>query len=168
MSSSEHPDVDDFGHSRIEYKDRLTGAWSRAAWTEALEREVARAKRHARPLSVIVFKINDFISINEKQGHSVGDEVLRGVAIFVDAKVRTYDLLGRLGDGEFGLVLPETPEIGAVKLAERIRSLVAHIRFDQDSEVAVTVSLGAVEFSDHASSAEILVERAHEAVLAAR
>ena len=88
--------------------DPLTGALNRYALDELLEREVARAKRYARPISFLMIDVNRFKEINDRFGHAMGDKVLQGVADVLRQEVRESDLVVRYGGDEFLIVLPET------------------------------------------------------------
>ncbi|WP_144012261.1 EAL domain-containing protein [Deinococcus sp. LM3] len=102
--------------------DLLTGLPNRRAFTETLEREVSRARRHGEPLSLIVADIRRFKSVNDQLGHPAGDEALTLVARVVRATVRTEDTVFRWGGDEFALLLPRTDAAAAVLVRERLRA----------------------------------------------
>jgi diguanylate cyclase (GGDEF)-like protein len=128
---------------RLTILDGLTQIHNRRYLTEFLEREVIRSQRHARPLSVLMFDIDKFKSINDTFGHLCGDFVLRELADIVRGSVRKEDLFARYGGEEFVLVLVETNLEEAVGVAERIRGSVAANQFRFESTpVKLTISIG--------------------------
>lgn len=128
---------------RLTILDGLTQIHNQRYLSEFLEREVARSQRHHRPLSVLMFDIDKFKSINDTHGHLCGDFVLRELAGCVRANVRREDLFARYGGEEFVLVLVETPHEEALQVAERLRESVASHQFRFESTpVRLTISLG--------------------------
>ncbi len=128
---------------RLTIQDGLTRTGNRRALTDFLEREVVRSRRHARPLSVVLFDIDHFKAVNDTHGHLAGDAVLRDLADRVRPAVRREDLLARYGGEEFALALVETPHDAAVAAGERVRAAVAAGPFRvAAAEVRITVSVG--------------------------
>jgi diguanylate cyclase (GGDEF)-like protein len=128
---------------RLAIQDALTRVSNRRALTEFLDREVLRSRRHARPLSVVLFDIDHFKAVNDRLGHLCGDQLLRDLVDRVRPLVRHEDLLARYGGEEFALVLVETPHAGAVVVAERLRKAIAGSPFRvAPTEITVTVSGG--------------------------
>jgi diguanylate cyclase (GGDEF)-like protein len=124
--------------------DGLTQIHNRRYFVEFLERELSRAGRHDRPLSLVLFDVDDFKRINDAHGHVAGDHVLRDLASAVSTTVRREECFARYGGDEFALVLPDATLENALRFAERIRGLVEARRFAfDDEEISVTVSLGA-------------------------
>ncbi len=150
--------------SRLAATDALTGLPNRATWQEALGRELGRARREGRPLSVIMADIDYFKLINDTHGHQVGDEVLQRIAAVFDDGSRSFDLPARYGGEEFGIVLPETDVEEALAVAERLRATIA----DDLTEPRVTASLGVASYPLHAAEAEALVRAADEALYASK
>jgi len=127
----------------VSQTDELTGLASRRHFLAELAREAGRAVRYGRPLSVGYLDIDHFKHINDSFGHLVGDEVLRGMASRLAARLRGQDVLGRLGGEEFGLLLPETGEAPAAIIAERLReSLSAEPIPTCEGPVRITISIG--------------------------
>ncbi|WP_299959794.1 GGDEF domain-containing protein [uncultured Modestobacter sp.] len=100
--------------------DPLTGLANRRAWQEEAERCLARAQRVGEPLTVALLDLDDFKLVNDRDGHSAGDRLLRRVAAHWQARLRTSDLLGRYGGDEFVLCLPDTDAAGARDLLDRL------------------------------------------------
>jgi len=128
------------------HKDPLTGVYNRATLEENLNREVKLAQRYDRKLSLIILDIDNFKSVNDQYGHSIGDEVIRSTATLTSGCIRSTDILFRYGGEEFVILLSNTDIDGAVYLAERIRRSVANanVRFD-DKLIKSSISLGVAE-----------------------
>jgi diguanylate cyclase (GGDEF)-like protein len=129
-------------------KDGLTNVHNKRYLLESLEREIPRALRHQRPLSVVLFDIDFFKKVNDTYGHLAGDYVLKELATLVKQRLRPDDVFGRYGGEEFCSILPETPLVGAGAIAEDLRRRVQEKRFVFEGEsIPVTVSLGAAELN---------------------
>jgi diguanylate cyclase (GGDEF)-like protein len=134
--------------------DGLTQIHNKRYLSEALDREIIRARRHSRDLAVVMFDIDYFKRINDDCGHLAGDYVLRELADVVQSRIRRDEVFARYGGEEFVIVLPETQLEGAVTLAETLRKRVAeHVFVFQGEKIAVTVSVGcaAVQTEDTAT-----------------
>jgi len=126
---------------RLVVTDALTGALNRHGLMPLLERELSRAERHDRPLSVALFDLDLLKRVNDQHGHAMGDQVLAGFAARAHGLLRGGDLLARWGGEEFLLVLPDTGGERAAQVAERIREGVAGSPLTPGAP-AVTVSGG--------------------------
>jgi diguanylate cyclase (GGDEF)-like protein len=128
---------------RLTTIDGLTQVYNKRYFLETLEREIGRAHRYRRDLSLILFDIDHFKSINDSYGHLAGDTVLRQLAGVIRSRIRREDVLSRYGGEEFAIILPEIDRYNALQMAEKIRGLVemASFRFE-DSDIPVTVSIG--------------------------
>ncbi|GAC1586241.1 MAG: hypothetical protein NVS3B21_00200 [Acidimicrobiales bacterium] len=93
--------------NRLARTDPLTGVANRRAWTDNLEREVARASRLRRPLCVAVLDLDGLKAVNDLRGHRAGDDVIIAATRNWQAMLRSQDFLARLGGDEFGVVLPD-------------------------------------------------------------
>jgi diguanylate cyclase (GGDEF)-like protein len=100
--------------------DALTGLANRRHSHERLQAEIARADREDRALSLILFDIDDFKSINDRYGHPVGDAALRGFAALLRDEARVSDVVCRVGGEEFAVLLPSTPVAEATRYAVRV------------------------------------------------
>lgn len=143
---------------RLAIVDGLTQLHNRRYLLEFLDRELARARRHARPLSVLLFDIDKFKAVNDTYGHLAGDAVLREVSGRLKPTVRREDLLTRYGGEEFCVVLVETDRPQAVGAGERIRRTVEATAFEFEGEfLPVTVSVGvATADEQHATPDDLL------------
>lgn len=140
---------------RLTTVDGLTQIFNRRYLLEQLDREVSRAKRYRRALSLILFDIDHFKQINDTSGHLAGDYVLKQLATVVQGKIRREDLLARFGGEEFAIVLPEIDAENAVLFGEKVRKIIEKASFKfEDTKLQVTVSVGvsATEENDDASS----------------
>jgi diguanylate cyclase (GGDEF)-like protein len=143
---------------RLAATDGLTGLSNRRAFFGALEREIARSTRHGSPLSLAILDVDHFKEVNDRYGHDVGDEVLRGLARLLLRGVRKEDFLGRIGGEEFGVLLPEAVDELAFSVAERLRGLVEQHPFSVASgrerhTLHLTVSIGVAPFLGKGDSA---------------
>jgi diguanylate cyclase (GGDEF)-like protein/hemerythrin-like metal-binding protein/PAS domain S-box-containing protein len=105
----------------VSVTDELTGLFNRHHFETRLEQEAERADRHDTPLSMALLDIDRFKRLNDTWGHPVGDEVLRAVARVLTDTCRKSDSVFRVGGEEFVVLMPETPALGAVAAAEKIR-----------------------------------------------
>jgi diguanylate cyclase (GGDEF)-like protein len=149
-------------------RDSLTGCFNRAHGQEVLEGEIARAYRSENPLSVMMFDIDQFKRINDGHGHLCGDEVLRAVGQRLRQVLRRSDVRCRFGGDEFVVLLPETPEAGASRVAEWVRSEIEQIVVPgREATVTPTISVG-VATATAGEDANALLERADCALYAAK
>ena len=130
-------------------KDPLTGAGNRAAFNDALSREIELAHRHQRPLGMIMIDIDHFKKVNDNFGHATGDCLIRALAHCADNTIRLSDLLFRFGGEEFVVLLPETPLKGVVNLAERIRRNVQALDCAcEGNHIRMTASFGVATLNE--------------------
>jgi diguanylate cyclase (GGDEF)-like protein len=123
--------------------DPLTGIANRTAFLESGERVIERCRRDSMPVSVMMFDLDRFKSINDTHGHAVGDAVIRKFCELTRATLRPNDVFGRLGGEEFAVVLPGSGIEAAFVRAERISASFAEgCRFVEGRPVNATVSGG--------------------------
>ena len=128
-----------------------------------------RARRHERPLSVVMFDIDHFKKINDHFGHLAGDHVLRELARICQDRIRRDETFARYGGEEFTVVLPETPLEGAINLADDLRSRTETNEFVfQGERIPLTISLGCAQLADTDKTAVDLVQRADEKLYEAK
>ncbi|MCW2544867.1 MAG: diguanylate cyclase with sensor [Frankiales bacterium] len=146
--------------------DELTGLPNYRYFAMTLGKEIERAARFSRPLSLLMLDLDLFKGVNDTFGHQRGDAVLSEVAQRIMRKVRDVDTVCRYGGEEFVLILPETDAIGAAKLAERICAAMRRKAFGPAGvpPVHLTVSIGIAVFPDHGTSASPLLRQADEAL----
>jgi diguanylate cyclase (GGDEF)-like protein len=151
--------------------DVLTNINNRRQLSELAEHEFEIATRYQQPLSVLLFDIDHFKSINDIFGHGVGDLVLQCVTDVACVELRSADVIGRYGGEEFVIVLPMTNAQQTYPLAERIRAGVEQICVPTEKgDATVTLSIGIVEMKLGAQngSAENLIRNADEAMYTAK
>lgn len=137
--------------------DGLTQIHNKRYLFEALEREMLRARRHERPLAVVMFDIDFFKRINDHYGHLAGDHVLRELADIVRARIRRDEVFARYGGEEFVIILPETTLEGAVALADSIRIMTEEHHFSFQSErIPVSISVGCALAQEESSATELI------------
>ena len=145
--------------------DYLTGLHNRRSFIMRLEEEISRSRRYQRLLSVAVIDVDNFKTINDTQGHDVGDQVLVALGGIFREQCRDHDVSGRMGGEEFCVLMPETTLEKATESAERLRksvedcSAVADVRF--------TASLGVATFQGGEDSSQI-ISRADEKLYTAK
>ena len=156
-------DVESAYHEEIycmTIKDGLTEIYNKRYFMEALNREMSRAGRYQRDLSLLIFDIDFFKRINDTLGHIAGDQILRDLAQFISVRVRSDDVFARYGGEEFVLILPETTHAGAMEFAEQLRQLVASKSFIfNNKELEITVSIGVATLnkdSEHPTALEFI------------
>ncbi|WP_294030506.1 diguanylate cyclase, partial [Thiolapillus sp.] len=145
--------------------DSLTGIYNRQKFESLLKDELDKFGRYHHPLSVIMFDVDDFKSINDQQGHLVGDQILREISAVIKRGLRNSDVFARWGGEEFIILLPGTDRSGAYRLAEKLRALLESSRFSHDRRV--TASFGVTELLE-GDEPENLVRRADLAMLIAK
>ena len=146
--------------------DALTGLANRRNLLVHLEREVARARRHARPLSFLMLDVDFFKQVNDAHGHAAGDRVLENLGRALLAQVRPGDVAARLGGEEFGVLLPETSLEEACDVARRLRQELRTLphRIPAAAELCVTVSFGVATLRALDSTGSGLMEQADAAL----
>jgi len=154
--------------------DPLVGTFNRRYLNEQLVHEVERARRYARPLSTVMADLDFFKSVNDRHGHQIGDEVLRGFVELAQGCIRNAsDWIARYGGEEFVVVLPETDLPGAAVTAEKIRASCAARPFATGAgPVKVTASFGVAELDlcaaatapSSSAGAELLLREADAAL----
>jgi diguanylate cyclase (GGDEF)-like protein len=146
---------------RLAIIDALTDIHNKRYLLEFLQRELARAARHRRPLALLLFDLDRFKSVNDEHGHLCGDHVLAQLAACVRPVVRAEELFARFGGEEYAVVLPETAAAEAAQAAERVRALVEAHPFEfQGNRLRVTISVGVATAGEGPVTADDLIRRA--------
>ncbi len=149
--------------------DGLTGLYNRTHLMQTLANEVARARRHTHPFSILMIDIDHFKIYNDSFGHLAGDAVLRKLASIFTKSIRSVEYAARYGGEEFLIMLPETETDGALEAAERIRIRVAQQTFDGGNERGgITVSIGVAGFPEHGTIPESIIASADAAMYQAK
>ncbi|MCZ7421014.1 diguanylate cyclase [Verrucosispora sp. WMMA2121] len=159
---------------RLSLTDPLTGLWNYRYLRESLRREVERASRFGRMVSVLALDLDRFKRVNDTYGHAAGDTVLAEFARRVRGEIREVDLAFRRGGEEFVVLLPETDARGAATVAERLGAAVRDTPVTVVGHagvrelIPVTVSVGIAVFPDHADTGPQVLAAADEALYAAK
>jgi diguanylate cyclase (GGDEF)-like protein len=149
----------------IATRDLVSGLLNFATFRSMLEREMARAKRHKRPLSMALIDVDGFRTINDRYERAGGDAVLHQLGSFLTSFCRINDIAARYAQDSILLLLAETDRVGAQVLAERLCELVSGMDFRHGSiSIRITVSLGVAEWQWSLVNAEDFVSAAETAL----
>lgn len=134
-------------HRELAFRDGLTGVYNRRFFQEALDKELMRAQRYNRHFSLVIFDIDNFKTINDAHGHTVGDLVLINVSKTVRDILRTTDIFARYGGDEFVVIMPETDFSSAIAVAEHLRSRIEGLTTSVgDVFIRTTISIGLTSY----------------------
>ncbi len=150
-------------------RDALTGLFNRRYLDETLERELAKAQREGRPLSLVVMDIDRFKEVNDAFGHKAGDVMLQRLGELLRAQTRAGDVACRYGGEEFVMVLPDMPPETAYERAEEWRVLVEGLRVPYGrAKLHVEMSMGVAAYPVDGRTADELLMAADNALYAAK
>jgi diguanylate cyclase (GGDEF)-like protein len=147
--------------------DFLTGAASRKAFFDIAALEIARSRRHAQPLALVLVDMDNFKSINDRWGHQGGDAALQRVVDAARDTLRAIDCVARLGGDEFALLLPNTDLHGATAAATKLQDVVRQAGSDAATAPVLTLSIGITIITAGEDLASAM-GRADEALYAAK
>jgi two-component system, cell cycle response regulator len=149
--------------------DGLTRAYTKRYFLDRLPTEVAYARRHATPLSVLMMDVDHFKKINDTHGHLAGDYVLVLLAQLISTALRTEDIFARYGGEEFLVLCRAVTVENAALLAERLRSRIAAAAFEyQEKPIPVTISVGVAAYVDQPDAGMKLIGDADAALYQAK
>lgn len=151
---------------RLAAVDTLTGLWNRRHGKQVATTEIMRAERYAIPVSLALFDIDHFKRINDRYGHLQGDEILKEFAARIRRHLRELDVLVRWGGEEFLLLMPNTEVDAAVRVAEKLRALLARTPFSEVGQV--TASFGVAQLRAGEDSFDAWLKRADDALYRAK
>ncbi len=151
-------------------RDSLTGLYNRRYMEDALSREIHRAERSGRPLSVVMIDVDHFKSFNDKYGHDAGDFVLSAVARAIAKKIRPSDMACRYGGEELAVVLPEASLECACERAEQMRLAIRDTNLTHLGQTlpAPTASFGVAAYPGNGTTSIDLLKAADEALYRAK
>lgn len=155
-------DISDRKRAELDY---LTETFNRRGFDDRLEMAYATARRYQRPLALILLDLDHFKKVNDRYGHTVGDEILRGVAQVLRNEVRDSDVVSRWGGEEFAILAPETPLAEAEQLAQRLRQKQAD--YQHPTVGQVTASFGVAELVAEETESGF-IQRTDQALYAAK
>lgn len=151
--------------------DELTRLYNFRYFQDRVASEVKRATRYDTALTLMMIDADDFKAFNDTRGHLAGNLALRRLASVFKRSVREVDVVARYGGEEFAILLPNTPKLAALKLAEKLRQAVERAgvgRGDKAGASPVTVSIGVASLPGDAATAAELVDRADRALYIAK
>ncbi len=151
-------------------QDELTGLLSRHAWQEQAEHELMRAVRYGYGLGVAVLDLDGMGAVNEAYGQATGDAVLRAMAAACRHALRPFDLVGRLGSDEVGVVLPHLTAAEALEAGRRLHDAIGNLRVPAAEQVVEPTACVGVASTDHSGTDLLpaLLFQAETALRAAR
>jgi two-component system cell cycle response regulator len=165
---------------RLSLTDPLTGLWNYRYLRESLRREVERASRFGRMLTVLVLDLDHFKDVNDTYGHAAGDAVLSEFARRIRIGLREVDVAFRQGGEEFVVLLPETDAYGGAIVAERLCSAIRDIPVPIDprrhdavtgmpvDRIPISVSIGIAVYPEHGTTAQEVLDAADDALYVAK
>lgn len=145
---------------RLATRDQLTGLFNRREGVRLLDREVERARKFSRALSVLVVDVDHFKTINDTHGHATGDSVLQAVASAIESTVGDEGVAVRWGGDEFAAWLPHSDAVAASRMAESVLTAVRAL--------GCTVSIGVAEWNTSRESSAELIAAADAALYEAK
>ena len=150
-------------------QDELTGVHNRPHFMALVAREWDRARRYNTAAALLLIDADHFRRVNDAHGHQCGDELLRQIAHTTGASLRQPDVLARFGGEEFIVFLPHTDLLGALDVAERIRSQVQALSVSwQGTPVGTTVSIGMAPMRAELPSLDWMIHEADTALCVAK
>lgn len=143
----------------IAERDGLTGLYNQTSFYQKLDEIFIEHKLYSFPLSILMMDVDNFKQFNDKFGHQAGDQILIKVSELLkkhnsseeeleetgssdQAPLRRYDIVGRYGGDEFAVILPYCGEEEAKQIAQKINNKIKSIKFEENSELEFTVSIG--------------------------
>lgn len=148
--------------------DMLTGAMTRRAFSDALRKAFAGRARTRGKASLVLLDLDHFKRINDTQGHSAGDAVLKTVARTVMRELRIEDCFGRIGGEEFAILIANADAETAADVAERVRAAIERTTIPGHESIRVTASFGIAEATDGVLDVEDLTSRADAQLYSAK
>ena len=139
--------------------DELTGLFNFRYFSQALSLEMERTRRSGQPTCLIMLDLDHFKSMNDKHGHEVGNIILTHVSRLIRKTIRRLDVPCRYGGEEFAVILPNTPAVGAMMVAEQLRTAIDLLAIPHalsDSANIVTMSIGvSTYYPNHSKASHI-------------
>jgi diguanylate cyclase (GGDEF)-like protein len=160
-------------YKRLSQLDGLTEVYNRRTFEELLSAEISRADRFRRPLSLLMVDLDQLKVVNDRFGHQVGDEVLKGAAWRLKRSVRNCDAVARYGGDEFAIILVETGKTDAMTTAHRLnrimRTHTADVGGHQgEGDHPLTISIGVASYPTDGRARDELVRKADQALYEAK
>lgn len=156
--------------SQLSLLDPLTRLSNDRAFAMELRKEISRAQRHQKPMTMLLFKVDDFRDINDNYGHLSGDFALKAIGKLINAMVRDTDLVARCGADLFAALLPSCPETKGQEIAERMRSESEFMEIDdrRGANLFASLSIGMTSWNPQTYPAVNMEQLANQMRNAAR
>ncbi|HVO12724.1 MAG TPA: diguanylate cyclase [Vicinamibacteria bacterium] len=148
--------------------DELTRVHNYRYFQDCVAAEARRAERFGLVVTLLMVDADDFKAYNDAHGHPAGNRALRRLAAVLRRSVRRVDVVARYGGEEFAILLPSTPKLAALAVAEKVRQAVEKADVGADSGRPITVSIGVASLPGDAATAHELVDCADRALYAAK
>ena len=158
-------------YKELSRRDGLTDLYNHRFFHQILETEVSRAERYERSVNLLMIDIDNFKRFNDTHGHPAGDKALKQMGHTLQQASRNCDYVARYGGEEFAIIVPEVSTEAALRMAERICTVVDEMEFDGEEVMPMgrlTISIGVATFPAHASSKGKLIEAADRALYKAK
>lgn len=139
---------------------------NRAKFIELLRKEIDRANRYNNDLSLIMFDIDSFKSVNDNYGHHIGDKILMEVVAVAKESIRSNDILARYGGDEFMVICPQTNKTKAKKIAERLRQNIQNHKYSKN--LNITCSFGVSSLKNKKKDLDLFIKKADDALYTAK
>jgi len=151
------------------FKDELTQLNNRRAFFELGHKAFKQAVRYGHPISIIMMDLDHFKKVNDTYGHSAGDKVLEELSSLISKMMREIDIIARMGGEEFAFLLPETGNIEATNLTERLRKEIekTEIHYD-DKIIKITASFGICSITAKNETLESMLNKADDELYVAK
>ncbi len=150
-------------------RDGLTDLFNRSSFNTKFAKEIERALRYDKPLSLVILDIDNFKLLNDTYGHPAGDAFLQATAQVILDNIRNIDIAARLGGEEFVLILPETMMDSAMNMAERLRQQMESKTVEYNNMgLSKTISVGVASLSESYNTFDTLLKAADDALYVAK
>jgi diguanylate cyclase (GGDEF)-like protein len=148
--------------------DAVTGVFNRSYFNQVVEEELIKALNRY-PMSIVMCDLDYFKSINDNYGHLFGDKVLKEVAQFMQANIRSGDILARYGGEEFAIIFPKADSEQVYAVIERLRQKIEDTMIeDNNNPIYITVSFGVAAYPEDGTSVRRIIQKADEALYQAK
>ncbi len=145
--------------------DWVTGVANRTSFVQEVRKQISRSKRYKRPFSCVLVQFNNFKNLNSKLQDEVMEKLLSDVAGLLEMCIRDADMLARIEDNTFAMVLPETDKANTQPVEDRIRDYLDNFKFEQELPETPSFSIGVSSFDSKESSLDSLLKQAQKGLL---
>lgn len=155
----------------LEYQalhDDLTGLPNRTLLLDRLQQAIFTSRREHNRLALLIMDLDGFKEVNDTVGHQVGDGLLKEVGVRLLMTIREMDTVARLGGDEFAVLLPDSDDVRAIKVAEKIREALVAVFEIEDLRLYIGASIGVAIYPENGTRAETLIQRADVAMYFAK